>query len=275
MLDNVISLSRFPLAAQRRQSEGSRRIGLGITGLADTLVMLGLHYGGEDAERLAAKIMRTISHAAYRTSVRLATEKGAFPFLDVGPYLSRPFIRNLPEDIRAGIAANGIRNSHLTAIAPAGTISLLANNISSGIEPVFGFRQRRRIRSSGTGYREYELTDYALRRWREQFGEREPAEFFVTAEQLSPQAHLKMQAALQPCVDNAISKTINVPEEMAFDEFSSIYRHAWELGLKGCTVYRPSPLRGAVLSAPGRVHPPHPGPPCCTGGTVVRQSGVQ
>ncbi len=258
MLDNVISLSRFPLPAQRRQSQGSRRIGVGITGLADALVMLGLHYGSEQARECAASVLEGICHAAYRASVELAAEKGPFPFLDTGAYLKQPFIRNLPRDIRQRIAADGIRNSHLIAIAPAGTISLLANNISSGIEPLFGLHYRRRIRTGADEYREQELTAYALRLWKKlHLGEPPPA-YFVTAAQLSPRHHLQMQAALQPFVDNAISKTINVPEETDFDTFRTIYQEAWRLELKGCTTYRPNPVRGELLASAEE-----PGPSCC------------
>ncbi|HFC52982.1 MAG TPA: adenosylcobalamin-dependent ribonucleoside-diphosphate reductase [Gammaproteobacteria bacterium] len=256
MLDNVISLSRFPLPNQRRQSQGSRRIGLGITGLADALIMLGLHYGTGEARDRAASVMEEICHAAYRASIELAAEKGSFPFLDSEAYLKRPFIRNLPPDIRRGIAADGIRNSHLIAIAPTGTISLLANNISSGIEPVFDLHYRRRIRTSGEEYREQELTDYALRLWQKMHPEEPLPAHFVTARQLSPHHHMLMQAALQPFVDNAISKTINVPQEVGFDAFRTIYEEAWRQGLKGCTTFRPNPVRGELLTSAGDL-------PCC------------
>jgi len=264
MLDNVINLSRFPLPAQQKQSQGSRRIGLGITGLADTFIMLGLHYAKEEARQLAARIMESICHAAYRTSIELAREKGAFPFLETEPYLSRPFIQCLPSEIKRGIVENGIRNSHLIAVAPTGTISLLANNISSGIEPVFDFHYRRRIRATGKKYREYELTDYALRHWETVRNNQPLPAYFVNTTQLAPEVHLKMLAAIQPYVDNAISKTINVPEQMTFDEFRSIYHQAWQLGLKGCTAYRPTPVRGEVVSAPDREHSLQPGTTCCS-----------
>ncbi len=248
LLDDVIDLSRFPLPAQREQSHGSRRIGLGITGLGDALILLRLHYGSDAARRCAASIMETICHTAYRTSVELAKEKGAFPFFQADPYLSRPFIRRLPADIRDAIAEHGIRNSHLLAIAPTGTISLLANNISSGIEPVFDFHYRRRIRI-GESHQTFELTDYALRLWQRKHPGEPLPDYFVNATRLSPEDHLQMQAALQPFVDNAISKTINVPESLPFEQFRAIYREAWRLGLKGCTSYRPTPVRGAVLSS--------------------------
>jgi len=254
LLDNVIDASRFPLEEQQRQARGSRRIGLGITGLADSLIMLGLHYASEQARETAAATMRTICHAAYRTSVALAAERGSFPFFDRDAYLARPFIRALPDDIRDGIARTGLRNSHLTAIAPTGTISLLANNVSSGIEPVFDFSYTRRVRDAQGGSERYELTDYALRHWRALFGETPLSECFVDAHQLSPSDHLAMQAALQPYVDNAISKTINIPADYDFAAFRSVYEQAYRLGLKGCTTYRPNAVTGAVLE-PGGTEP--------------------
>ncbi|MGD9169345.1 MAG: adenosylcobalamin-dependent ribonucleoside-diphosphate reductase, partial [Candidatus Thiodiazotropha sp.] len=164
-LDNVIDLSHFPLQAQQQQAQGSRRIGLGITGLADSLIMLGLHYGDTGGRDVAANIMARICHTAYRTSIELAKEKGAFPYFKRDEYLQSPFIRALPDDIQQGIAMHGIRNSHLTAIAPTGTISLLANNVSSGIEPVFAFNYQRRIRQKNGQYEIYDLTDYAGWLW--------------------------------------------------------------------------------------------------------------
>ncbi|MGM0516077.1 MAG: adenosylcobalamin-dependent ribonucleoside-diphosphate reductase [Pseudomonadota bacterium] len=247
MLDNVIDVSRFPLTAQAEQARGSRRVGLGITGLADALILLGQRYDSEAARETAATVMRTITHAAYRASVGLAREKGGFPFLDREPYLDAPFVRSLPADIRDGIARHGIRNSHLTAIAPTGTISLLADNVSSGIEPVFRFRVGRRILDARGEPREREMADRACALWQERHPGRDLPSAFVEAEDLAPEAHLAMQAALQPFVDSAISKTINVPEELPFGRFEGIYRRAFELGLKGCTTYRPNPVTGAVL----------------------------
>jgi len=262
MLDNVIDASRFPLEAQQRQARGSRRIGLGITGLADSLIMLGHHYGSEPARACASQAMQTICHTAYRTSIALAADKGSFPFLDREAYLAQPFVRALPRDIRDGIAAQGLRNSHLTAIAPTGTISLLANNVSSGIEPVFDFAYRRRVRDSEGGSEQHELTDYALRQWRARFGERAVPDCFVDAHRLSPDDHLAMQAALQPHVDNAISKTINIPADYDFEAFRSVYEKAYRLGLKGCTTYRPNAVTGAVLE--GRAAGQAAASPCCS-----------
>jgi ribonucleoside-diphosphate reductase alpha chain len=244
-------VSRFPLERQAEVARGSRRIGLGITGLADALIMLGRHYADADARELAAGAMRTICHAAYRCSIELAREKGAFPFFERERYLAGAFIASLPQDIRDGIARDGIRNSHLTAIAPTGTISLLANNVSSGIEPVYSFRHRRRmLELDGTAV-EHDLADYALERWRELRAEQPLPANFVTALDLPPAAHLEMQAALQPHVDNSISKTINVPAEFPFEQFKGIYREAFERGLKGCTTYRANPTTGAVLEPLG------------------------
>ncbi len=259
MLDNVIDVSRFPLESQARQAQGTRRIGLGLTGLADALIMLGLHYGQAEARELAGDAMRTVCHAAYRTSIKLAEEKGAFPFLDKKKHVQGPFISALPKDIQAGIARHGIRNSHCTAIAPTGTISLLADNVSSGLEPVFDFSYTRRVLELDGSYAVHALTDYALRRWREAYGEAPLPPSFVDARQLAPEQHLTMQAALQPYVDNAISKTINVPQDYDFTAFRLLYELAYRQGLKGCTTFRPNPVTGAVLAAE-EATPSH----CCT-----------
>jgi len=247
MMDNVIDLSQFPLEKQAEQARGSRRIGLGLTGLADTLILLGLHYAEPKARELAAKTMQTICHAAYRASIELAREKGPFPFFEHERYLQGRFIQTLSEDIRADIAHHGIRNSHLTAIAPTGTISLLANNISSGLEPAYDFCYSRKVLELDGTYSEYELSDYAYRQWRRQNGDRKLPQTFVSAQALMPVAHLDMQAALQPYVDNSISKTINVPQEYAFAEFKNIYEKAYNRNLKGCTTFRPNPVTGEVL----------------------------
>lgn len=249
LLDNVIDCSEFPLQAQAVQARGCRRIGIGITGLADALIMLGLDYGSETARHTGAETMQLVCHTAYRTSIALAREKGAFPYLDRQAYLQGGFVQSLPDDIRTGIAEHGIRNSHLTAIAPAGTISLLAGNVSSGIEPVFDFLHERKVLNRNGERETFELEDYAMQLYREQGGPAsDPPGAFVASHDLPPAAHLAMQAALQPCVDSAISKTVNVPESCSFANFRDLYRSAHELGLKGCTVYRSGPVRAGVLS---------------------------
>ena len=249
LLDNVIDASRFPLPEQRENAQGSRRVGLGITGLADALVMLGLRYGSTDSLAVAADIMRIICHTAYRTSIALAAEKQSFRYFDRERYCQSAFIRSLPEDIQNDIAKQGIRNSHLLAIAPTGTISLLAGNDSSGLEPIFATSYARNVLAGDGKPTEFLMTDYAFRLWQRLHGPSEatPSDF-ITAGDLPVRAHIAMQAALQPFVDNSISKTINVPRNTSFDEFKQIYDLAYDMGLKGCTTFRPNPIRGAILS---------------------------
>ena len=249
LLDDVIDASQFPLAAQAENAHGSRRIGLGITGLADALVMLGLTYGSPASLSLAAEVMRVICHTAFRTSIALAKEKAPFPYFERDRYLRGAFVRSLPDDIRNGIAENGIRNSHLIAIAPTGTISLLAGNVSSGLEPIFAGSYTRKVLTEDGMEKEFELTDHALALWRRQAGAASPEPpGFVTTAELGVAAHLDMQAALQPFVDNSISKTINVPADYPFADFKRIYDIAYGRGLKGCTTFRPNPVTGTVLS---------------------------
>ncbi|NIW24770.1 MAG: ribonucleoside-diphosphate reductase, adenosylcobalamin-dependent, partial [Gammaproteobacteria bacterium] len=248
-LDNVIDCSLFPLPEQRDQAQGARRIGLGLTGLADALLMLGLDYASDAGRELAASAMRRVRDAAYRTSIGLAEQKGCFPFYDRDAYLSGEYVRTLPEDIRDGISQSGIRNSHLLAIAPAGTISLLANNISSGVEPVFAYEGERRVLDREGNPQARRAVNYAYSLWRsERAGQAALPAHFKTAQEISAEDHLRMQAVLQPLVDNSISKTINVPEDISKTDFASIYTRAHELGLKGCTVFRPNAIRGSVLS---------------------------
>ena len=253
MLDNVIDLSRFPLPRQAEMAHGTRRIGLGITGLADAMVMLGMRYGSPESLAFARETMQVVCHAAYRTSIDLAREKGPFPYLDRRAHLDRPFIRRMPDDIRDGIARHGIRNSHLLAVAPAGSISLLANNVSSGIEPIFAFEQRRRIIDPDRVPREHVVEDYAYAVWKTLRPDEVLPPAFTTAHETPPLEHLQMQAAVQEYVDNAISKTINLPAEIPFEDVATVYSEAWRLGLKGCTTYRPTPLRGQVLSEGGEI----------------------
>ena len=270
LLDNVIALSRFPLEAQAEQARGSRRIGLGVTGLADMLIMLGLHYADETARKLSGKVMRRICVSAYRESAALAREKGAFPFFERDAYTGSPFLQGLPEDIQQAIYENGIRNSHLTAIAPTGTISLFANNVSSGIEPVFDFQYRRRVRDADGEFREHTISDYAWRLWQQQMDGEHLPDYFTSALSLSPQAHLAMQAAVQPHVDSAISKTINIPAEYNFDAFKDLYLDAYRQGLKGCTTFRPNEVTGAVLSSQQEQLAIAPDAGCCG---LERESG--
>jgi ribonucleoside-diphosphate reductase alpha chain len=251
LLDNVIDASLFPLPQQQAAVRHARRIGLGITGLAGALLMLGLRYDAPAARTVAAETMRAICHAAYRASVTLAEEKGAFPGFVRDAYLAAPFVRALPADIRDGIARQGIRNSHLLAIAPTGTISLLAGNVSSGIEPIFAAEASRTVRDAGGTPRQFAVTDAAVRLWRAgqpRARARAVPPAMVNAAEVAPDDHLAMQAALQPYVDNAISKTVNLPATADFASFARVYARAYELGLKGCTAFRAGVARGAVLA---------------------------
>lgn len=248
-LDNMIDVSRYPLTAQKQEAKAKRRMGLGVTGLADALIMCREIYGSASALKLAESWMQAIEIAAYGTSVDLAQERGPFPLCDAKALLQSPNIARLPDDIKRGIAAHGLRNGCLTSVAPTGTISLLAGNVSSGIEPVFDFIYQRNVLDRHGSTRSETIEDYAHALFRRQFGEEVALpDYFVRADRLTPRAHLEMQAAVQRHVDSSISKTINCPADMTFEAFSDVYSVAYELGLKGCTTYRPSEVRGAVLS---------------------------
>jgi ribonucleoside-diphosphate reductase alpha chain len=249
MMDNAIDVSRFPLEAQAAEARAKRRIGLGVTGLADALIFCKVKYGAPESLALIRQWLEAISHAAYRASIELAKEKGAFPLYDMNPFLSRPHIQALPPDIYNDIAAHGIRNALLTSIAPTGTISLFAGNVSSGIEPVFAFSYTRKLLQPDGTRTEEKVEDYAVRVFREMFGEDAALpDYFVTAQTLSPGDHLAVQAAAQPFIDSAISKTINVPREISFEDFAHVYLEAYDSGCKGCTTYRPNDVTGSVLS---------------------------
>ena len=248
MMDNTIEVSGFPLEAQRREAYAKRRIGLGMTGVADALMMVGLRYGSCEAAEMAGDWARRVNRAAYIASARLAAEKGAFPLFDREPYLAGQTVRELDEDVRALIGEHGIRNALLTSIAPTGTISLVADNVSSGIEPVFALAYTRKVLQPDGTRVEEEVSDYALRRFRAQFGEAAALpEYFVTAQDLTPAEHIRMQAAVQRHVDSAISKTVNVPEDISFEAFQQVYLDAYRSGCKGCTTYRPNAITGSVL----------------------------
>jgi ribonucleoside-diphosphate reductase alpha chain len=265
LLDNVVDVSRYPLEAQAVEARGSRRIGLGITGLADALIMLGLHYDSDSAREVAAEILRCMRDAAYRASIDLAREKGPFPYLEKEPYLESTFVQRLPAGLRDAIGRHGIRNSHLLAIAPAGSISLLANNVSNGLEPVYGYQYQRKLRLPDGSFAEYRVSDNAWRHYRQRHPSGTLPDAFVDAPSLPPRAHLQMQAALQPFVDNAISKTINIPAGFSYADYSKIYHDAYRLGLKGCTTFRPNPVTGSVLSSgPSAAEAEH----CCTSGSA-------
>ncbi len=248
MLDNVVDVSRFPLASQEKEAKAKRRIGLGVTGLADALIFCGVRYGSPEAVRLTREWLGAVQRFSYLASADIAAEKGSFELYDRTRYLAGETIRGLPEDVRTAIGRYGLRNALLNSIAPTGTISLLADNVSSGIEPVFAFGYVRHVLQPDGTKREESVEDYAFRAWREAKGnEAPPSDVFVDAQTLSPADHLAMQAAAQEFVDSSISKTINLPRDISFEAFKSVYEEAYAQGCKGCTTYRPNDVTGAVL----------------------------
>jgi len=249
MMDNTIDVSNFPLPQQEAEARNKRRIGLGITGLADALIMVGARYGSAASITLIETWMKRLQRAAYLASVDLAKEKGAFPLFDRDAYLAGESIRELDADVRDAIAQHGIRNALLTSIAPTGTISLLADNISSGLEPVFSFTYMRTVLMPDGTRRQEEVSDYAYRLYKQLKGENIPlTEAFVDAQSLAPADHVRVQAAVQKYIDSSISKTINVPEDIDFESFKDVYAMAYEQGCKGCTTYRPNDITGSVLT---------------------------
>ena len=248
MMDNVVDASRFPLPQQAAEAQAKRRIGLGVTGLADALLMLGLRYGSDEAARQCEDWMHAIARSAYLASVDLAREKGAFPLFDAKKYLASGTMRAMDDDVRAAIATHGIRNALLTSIAPTGTISLYAGNVSSGIEPVFAYAYTRKVLQKDGSKTEEEVVDYAVAKWRDMHGDAPLPDYFVNAQTLPPLDHVKMQAAAQRWIDSSISKTINCPEDISFDDFAQVYMAAWDQGCKGCTTYRPNAVTGSVLT---------------------------
>ena len=248
MMDNVVDASRFPLEAQQREAEAKRRIGLGVTGLADALLMVGLRYGSVEAAAQTEAWMHQIARAAYLASVELAKEKGAFELFDAAGYLTSGAMEQMDADVRDAIAEHGIRNALLTSIAPTGTISLYAGNVSSGIEPVFAYAYTRKVLQKDGTRSEEEVIDYAVQMWREKMGDAELPDYFVNAQTLAPLEHVRMQAAAQKWIDSSISKTINCPEDISFEAFKDVYMAAWDQGCKGCTTYRPNAVTGSVLS---------------------------
>ena len=268
MMDNVVDASRFPLPEQAAEAKAKRRIGLGVTGLADALLMCGLRYGSDEAVAATEDWMHAIARAAYLASVDLAKEKGAFPLFEAEGFLASGNMLGMDADVREAVRAHGIRNALLTSIAPTGTISLYAGNVSSGIEPVFAYAYTRKVLQKDGSRTEEEVVDFAVRLWREKFGEAPLPEHFVNAQTLPPLDHVRMQAAAQRWVDSSISKTINCPVDISFDDFSEVYMAAWDQGCKGCTTYRPNDVTGSVLTVSEKAATPAAAQPV-TGGEVV------
>ncbi len=250
MLDNVLIATKWPLEEQQREADAKRRLGLGFTGLGDTLIMLGVRYDSPQGRQLAADMAREMRDASYQASVDLAKERGAFPLLDAEKYLQSGFASRLPETLKNAIREHGIRNSHLTSIAPTGTISLaFADNASNGIEPAFSWFYNRMKRMPDGSKKDYTVEDHAYRVYRALGHDVNnlPPEF-VSALDISATDHMLMVADVAPYVDAAISKTVNVPEDYPYEEFKNLYMQAWHKGLKGITTYRPNNILGAVLS---------------------------
>lgn len=237
-MDRVVDVARFPLESQREEALAKRRMGLGVTGLANAGEALGLPYGTPGFLEFEDTVLTVLRDTAYHTSAQLAKELGAFPAYDWRGYAASPFVQSLPKDIRDLIDSHGTRNSHLLSIAPTGTISLCADNVSSGIEPVFSYRQQRAVKTSD-GPEMHELEDYGVRVLGVE-GRR--------ADEVTPEEHLAVLATAQRLVDSSVSKTINLPKDIDWDAFKDVYLQAWKLGCKGCTTYRPG-KRGAVLTS--------------------------
>jgi ribonucleoside-diphosphate reductase alpha chain len=249
MMDNVVDVSKFPLEQQEVEAKNKRRIGLGVTGLADALALGGIVYGSDEAVAWVDKYMKMISVEAYMASVDLAKSKGSFPMFDREKYLATENMQGMPKEVREAIEKYGIRNALLTSIAPTGTISLYAGNVSSGIEPIFALSYERKVMQKDGSKITEVVEDYGVSKYkRDNPGKKLPSSF-VSAQTLEPNAHVRMQAAAQRWIDSSISKTINVPEDINFDDFKKVYMDAYDMGCKGCTTYRPNDVTGSVLTA--------------------------
>lgn len=256
LLDNVLELSAWPLPQQRAEALSKRRIGLGFTGLGDALAMLGQHYDSDAARATAAGVARCLRDTAYAASVALARERGPFARFEAEPFLRADgFAARLPQSLQQAVRRHGLRNSHLLAIAPTGSVSLaFADNVSSGIEPVYAWRHPRQRRRRDGRVAAYEVENHAWRLWRQLRGvEAALPPAFVTTAAMPVQAQLSMVAAVAPYIDGAISKTVNAPEACSRADFDDLFRRAWQLGLKGVTAFRPNPVLGAVLQGAGGV----------------------
>jgi ribonucleoside-diphosphate reductase alpha chain len=251
MLDNVLEATHWPLEQQRAEADSKRRVGLGFTGLGDALIMLQKRYDSPEAREEGRKISEYMRNRAYLASAELARERGAFPLFNADMYLSGGnFASRLPIEVKDRIRKHGIRNSHLLSIAPTGTISLaFADNASNGIEPPFSYTYTRRKRMADGTFKEYAVEDYAWRLYKHMGGNVDKLPpYFVTALEISAQAHKDMVAVVAPYVDTSISKTVNVPADYPYTEFEDLYLTAWKAGLKGLATYRPNNVLGSVLS---------------------------
>lgn len=278
--DYVCEVSLYPTEIMKQEAQGKRRIGLGITGLANFLQQMKINYSTLSARQLTEEVMAIIRDQAYRTSIELAKEKGPFSMFDAERYLEGEFIKTLPQDIQADIAKYGIRNSHLLTIAPTGTTSLKSNNVSSGLEPSFSWTYERKVLQPDGTYKTYgNVDDYGYMMYCEKMGERVPVEdlppYFISALEMDVESHILMQACIQKYIDSSISKTINIPEDYDFESFKAVYRMAYNEGLKGCTTYRPTPVRGSVLSLSSDIETPEEMDPFLSGKILERPEDVE
>jgi ribonucleoside-diphosphate reductase alpha chain len=253
-LDNVINVTNYPLPEQREEEFAKRRIGIGFSGLADAMHFLGMRYGSPRSCDYTEKVARELCHASYRTSIELAKEKGPFPLFDRDKYMERPFIAALPEDIKQGIFEHGIRNGVLGTIAPTGTTSIAYGNGSSGLEPVFSHSMRRKVRQGDNTFKEYTEVAYGARVYMSLNPGSNlddlPKHMNVCAD-VRIHEHIRIQEVTQKYIDASISKTINLPTEIPYEDFKDVYQLAYDSGLKGCTTYRPSDVRGSILEVGG------------------------
>lgn len=248
MMDNVVDVSKYPLKQQEEEAKNKRRLGLGMTGLANALAMCGIRYGSELGAEKAEEWSYEIATTAYRASIELSKEKAPFPLFNPNEYCDSRFVQKLPLDVQENIRTFGIRNSHLTSIAPTGTISLFAGNLSSGVEPPFAFKFNRKVLLKDGSKKTVPLKDFAYEQYCKKYNQGAILpEYFVTAQDLKPEEHLRMLAAVQKYVDSSVSKTINLPKDISFEDFKDVYQQAYDLGIKACTTYRPNDITGSVL----------------------------
>lgn len=255
-LDNVINVTNYPLPQQKEEEFAKRRIGIGISGLADCMHMLGIRYGSPASCSLAEDIMRRVANVAYRTSAMLAAEKGVFPLYSDTDHYNGEFFKRLDPEVQALVESHGLRNGVLLTIAPTGTTSIAYGNVSSGLEPVFAHSMRRKVRQGDNTFKEYDEIAYGARLWlkRNGYDDSDASNLIYLPKHMNVCAdvriheHVRIQEVCQKWVDASISKTINVPEDIDYEDFKDVYRLAFDSGLKGCTTYRPSEVRGSILS---------------------------
>jgi ribonucleoside-diphosphate reductase alpha chain len=260
-LDAVLDITKYPLHQQYKEAMNKRRIGLGITGLADMLTMLGLSYDSEQARSVVHNVMSHIEMWAYKASIELAQERGAFPLFSVAHHLETKFSKTLTKDMREQIREHGLRNSHMLSIAPTGTVSILFGDVSGGCEPHFLHKMKRKIKvkdeNNNDVFKSYNSYSYAVRMYAHVYGidpekvyqEIHTGDEWCTADTILPDDHIAMQSVIQKYIDASISKTVNCPEDIPFNGFKSVYMHAFKTGCKGCATYRPSDVRDEILSA--------------------------